>query len=208
MAKLKNGIFGKATNKLGGTVMSTWRGINIAREKVTPANPNTARQSQVRGVFRTLVFIGRAIYPIFITGYWNKLAKGKPFTGWSSFMGFNQKANSLATDLTGIRFATGNLEGVKNIFVQLDYANNTLNVTWTKETTSNGLGTDKVYLHVYSPKRKYLYTQTDALSRNDELGKVHIPNLANVGDNNILILTLQQGEDLFSTSQTSLFDEA
>jgi len=62
MARTSNPLIGKSRNKIGGVVMSTWKGINVLREKpATVANPNTNAQQAQRSVMRQLVAMARAI---------------------------------------------------------------------------------------------------------------------------------------------------
>ena len=50
-AILEGGILGKGRNAIGGMVLTTWKGIQVARARVTPANPQTIKQQAARGVF-------------------------------------------------------------------------------------------------------------------------------------------------------------
>ena len=56
MGKIKQGILGAVSGKVGGVVGSSWKGI--AYLKVLPAsvaNPNTAAQQTQRGAFSGIV---------------------------------------------------------------------------------------------------------------------------------------------------------
>lgn len=57
MAKPKAPLFGfGASGKLGDAIVyGSWKGIDVAREYVVPANPNTAGQSTQRGYLTTAV---------------------------------------------------------------------------------------------------------------------------------------------------------
>lgn len=97
MAIIKAGILSKVSGKVAGVVGSTWKGQNYLRERVKPANPNTALQQRQRGKMRSVVAYARGILgnvlAIFVdpfcknfSGYnWyvkNNIAKIDPETGY------------------------------------------------------------------------------------------------------------------------------
>ena len=91
MAKLTAPLmsFG-ARGKLGGSlVYSNWKGINTARQLVTPANPRSPDQVAQRGLLATVVQAWRSTYITqAIRAGWNKLAQlsGKPISGFNEFV--------------------------------------------------------------------------------------------------------------------------
>lgn len=78
-----------ARGKLGGSlVYSAWKGVNTARQLVTPANPNTTSQQTQRGLMATVVQAWRsANVSQAIRIGWNKLAQlsGRPLSGFNAF---------------------------------------------------------------------------------------------------------------------------
>lgn len=58
---------------------SYWRGINYARRRVIPNNPNSVAQQEVRGIFATLSEMWKRM-PSYAREPWQKAAEGQPFT--------------------------------------------------------------------------------------------------------------------------------
>lgn len=50
MAKASGGVVGQVAGTIGGITYQNWRGIQTLREKPTPHNPKTARQTEVRAI--------------------------------------------------------------------------------------------------------------------------------------------------------------
>lgn len=64
MARVSNPLIGRSKNKVGNVVFSTWKGINVLKEKpASVANPRTDGQVRQRSAFATLVAIARQILP-------------------------------------------------------------------------------------------------------------------------------------------------
>lgn len=64
MARISNPLIGRAKNKIGNVVFSTWKGINVLKEKpASVANPRTNGQVRQRSAFSTMVAIARMILP-------------------------------------------------------------------------------------------------------------------------------------------------
>lgn len=201
MAKLRNGLLGKASGKVGGLVTANWKGINYAREYVIPANPRSSAQTTRRTVFSHLIFIGRQIKSTFIDTFWNTLYKGKNTTGFAQFTGYNQKNISELARLADLKLATGDLENVQMDEIAIDSLNNRVDVAWFKNTVSNGSGSDKVFIYVYVPSRKFLYSQPTSYSRDDEAGSISVPDIGEVlTDIYVFVTTCNATGDHFSTT--------
>lgn len=71
-------------------VVGNWRGIDYARQYVTPANPRTVAQQANRTRFALL----REMYklaPAAVRAPWDAFASGRPFTGVNKFVGENNR---------------------------------------------------------------------------------------------------------------------
>jgi len=170
MAKLLNGIMGKASGKIGNVVTGSWKGINYARSYVKPANPNTTAQQNVRESFSTIVFIARAIILSHIREYWDTLVKGKSTSGFAKFVGVNQKLISGTTDYQNIKLATGSLEGLNTLVVEVTQSAGGARITWDEVVATSGALTDSVLIRVYDAERNFVYSQDASYTRDDELG--------------------------------------
>lgn len=81
MARLTGALFSLAAS---GTIADTltfarWKGIQYARTRVIPANPNTANQQEVRGVFSTLNEMWKRM-PADPRAPWQLAVRGRPLT--------------------------------------------------------------------------------------------------------------------------------
>lgn len=180
MAKLRNGLLGKASGKVGGIVTANWKGINYAREYVIPANPRTVNQTARRDVFANLVFLGRQVKTVLINTFWDNLFKGKSTSGFAQFMGYNQKRITAVTNLENVKLVTGDLEGLIDLSADIQLAGNLIGFSWSDSIVSNGAPTDNVIVYCYVPERNFLYSQANAATRSSKNVIVSIPDLAGV----------------------------
>ncbi|WP_412068606.1 DUF6266 family protein [Rubrivirga sp. IMCC43871] len=72
MAILDRGILGGGRNAVGTVVMTKWRGKDVIRARVTPANPQTAAQTTQRDLFAQLTRAGSSLMGAFIRPYWRQ----------------------------------------------------------------------------------------------------------------------------------------
>ncbi|WP_412061795.1 DUF6266 family protein [Rubrivirga sp. IMCC45206] len=72
MAILDRGILGGGRNAVGTVVMTKWRGKDVIRARVTPANPQTAAQTTQRDLFAALTRAGSTLIDAFIRPYWRR----------------------------------------------------------------------------------------------------------------------------------------
>lgn len=94
-----------ARASIGKTVVySNWKGIPYARRWVQPANPNTADQQAVRGVFKWLMAVW-SYMPASAQEAWNAYAAGQPMTGRNAFAKFNVSPLQGEADLTNFLFS-------------------------------------------------------------------------------------------------------
>lgn len=62
MARISNPLIGRSANKIGNVVLSTWKGINVMKEKpASVANPRTDGQVSQRSAFAQMVALARLI---------------------------------------------------------------------------------------------------------------------------------------------------
>lgn len=84
MAIIKAGILSKVSGKVAGVVGSTWKGQNYLRERVKPANPNTALQQRQRGKMRSVVAYSRGILGNVLAIFVDPFCKN--FSGYNWFV--------------------------------------------------------------------------------------------------------------------------
>ena len=101
MSVLQNPIVGRMKQKIGGVVMSTWKGINVMRGKpLTVANPKTDAQLMRRSALTQIVAIARTIVAAISNGFREQAVKKSAFnafTGYNLRNAFNYAAPPAAT---------------------------------------------------------------------------------------------------------------
>lgn len=95
MPRLTGPLFSlTARNTLGQAVTySVWRGIQYARQRVIPSNPQTTAQTNHRNIFITLNRMWLRM-PTFGRAPWTAAALGQPFTNRNRFLSANLDAMS------------------------------------------------------------------------------------------------------------------
>ncbi len=89
MAILNRGILGGGRNAVGTVVMSTWKGKDVIRSRVTPSNPNTPAQERTRSLFRQISALASGLMDAFVRPYWTRFERGT--TAYNEFMRANQR---------------------------------------------------------------------------------------------------------------------
>lgn len=99
-----------------GTIAKTmtfasWRGVQYARQRVIPANPQTTEQTTTRTVFATLREMWKRC-DADQRAPWDAFAEGRPFLGLNKYIGENLRVvrgDALFTDFLGSPGAKGGL---------------------------------------------------------------------------------------------------
>jgi len=103
MARLTAPLFSlDASGSLAGAItFSRWKGINYARTRVIPANPNSVAQQEVRGVFSTLSEMWKRM-PLLARAPWTAAVEGLPLTDRNLHVKANAAGLKDETDLTNL----------------------------------------------------------------------------------------------------------
>lgn len=128
MGRLDKGLLGGYTGKLGTTVGSTWKGINVVRTyQPNVANPRSDKQVEHRSLFSQVTEIGSLLLADVIKPLWDRNAK--QMSGYNAFIQANMLAAAKEKKLTPERFvlSRGRI-GSTNIDVQISESE--LNVQW------------------------------------------------------------------------------
>lgn len=104
------GTIGKAIT------FSAWKGVDYARQRVIPANPKTAAQSETRNTFKTLNEMFK-IMGTLAKAPWASAATGQPFTDRNRFIQANLPALKGDADMTAFQGSPGSLAGLPPVSV-------------------------------------------------------------------------------------------
>lgn len=166
MGKYMASPWGDISGKLGKSVGTKWKGINIVRAWVMPKNPKTIRQMNERmAVLGMLGHIAKENLLTFIRPIWEKICKKKKLaqTGYTLFIQANARRlyNSIPDkdklvgednlpNYTKILFSMGKLEPTSQIgAVSYKSSSGELRLEWNPNTYQNGDRDDRVYIGVY-----------------------------------------------------------
>lgn len=88
MGRLDKGLLGGYTGKVGTTVGSTWKGINVIRTyQPNVANPRSEKQVSHRNLFKQVTAVGSLLLGSVIKPLWDKNAKR--MSGYNAFIQAN-----------------------------------------------------------------------------------------------------------------------
>lgn len=139
MAKLTGPLLSfSALGTIADTVTySRWKGIDFARQRVIPANPNTTEQQTTRSVFSTLSGMWKVL-PALGFAPWDANAVGRPYTGRNRFMGDNLTVIRGESDMQNFLGSPGSLAGPATPAISAAFSSPNITITCTPPTLPNG----------------------------------------------------------------------
>lgn len=157
MAKLKKGIFGPLSGKLGGIVGATWMGIPYLRkapkEKTDPAPRSAAQlanEEKMKFVNQLLI----PFHPYVNVGFAN-LAIAKTALNAAYSRNFHQAVMgiypNLSVDYSKMLISTGDLPGLNQPVMSLTAAD-TIQLSWQHNTDPRASFDDQLMLMLYCPE--------------------------------------------------------
>lgn len=81
-------LLSDARNKIGDVVFTKWKGRNVVRTRVVPANPNSTAQQQQRTAFTICVESWQSLISA-IKSAWNTYGSSQQISGFNAFMSAN-----------------------------------------------------------------------------------------------------------------------
>lgn len=135
MSIVQNPLIGRARQKLGGTVFTTWKGINVIKGKpLTVANPRTDAQTMRRSAMTQMVAIGRSISAAINFGFKEQAVRKSQFNafvGYGLRNAFDYSAPPVATlEESDLLFSQGTVAKTDTTSIVADQSANTLTVNW------------------------------------------------------------------------------
>jgi len=154
MAKLKLGIFGPISGKLGPLVGGTWNGIPYVRQ--SPKSKSTPRSEAQLANQHKMVFINQVLLPFhtYISIGFQHLAIGKTAISAAYSANYHRAVSGVYPDLhvdySQLKLSSGKLPGLLNPVVSLD--EDVLTLTWEKANGNKGSYNDQLMLVLYAPE--------------------------------------------------------
>ena len=172
MGRLDKGLLGGYTGKLGTTVGSTWKGINVVRTyQPNVANPRSDRQVEHRSLFSQVTEIGSLLLADVIKPLWDRNAK--QMSGYNAFIQANMLAASKTKKLSHERFvlAKGRIGDCNPSSTMSESA---FIVEWNKDTLPVfGKKTDMAYVIVFDGLMNILDYQAGTTSRDFGFAQIY-----------------------------------
>lgn len=164
MGRLDKGLLGGYTGKLGTTVGSTWKGINVVRTyQPNVSNPRSDKQVEHRSLFSQVTEIGSLLLADVIKPLWDRNAK--QMSGYNAFIQANMLASATTKKLSPERFvlSKGRI-GSTNITVQI--TESLLHVQWGYDTLPVfGKVSDMAFVIVFDGSMNILEYSAGAVKR-------------------------------------------
>lgn len=170
MARVSNTLIGPSSGRVGNAVFSTWKGINVLKEKpISVANPNSDGQQMQRSAMRQIVAAFRQIPAVIRSGF-KKLAVQK--SEWNAFASYNLKnafdfsAPPAATlEPENLLISKGTISSTPIASVNASHAAQEIYVNWDPNASEPGKSSsDSALVAVYNQtKDDWTQSSTNAL---------------------------------------------
>ena len=170
MSKIKQGILGAGSGKVGGVIMSSWKGIATLRSMPASVdNPNTSAQQSQRSKFTQAVACARLLLAELIHPFWDPFMKG--MSGYNAFI----QKNIDCFDATGLKTpedfvaSRGVLVGISNFSANLDAGSLEVSYFWDNNSgVGDALATDLLVAVIYNETQKKWFVSTSTWKRQDK----------------------------------------
>ncbi|MCK9451403.1 MAG: DUF6266 family protein [Bacteroidales bacterium] len=180
MARIKKGILGGISGKVGNVVGGNWKGVDYLRSLPTEVrNANTVLQMSQRAKFRVLIKFLQPMKQLIRIGF--KPAAGR-ITAFNAATSYNYH-HALAGDheagfeiaFSEARLALGELESIIGLTAESTETAK-LNLGWTDNSAAAGAAsTDILYVAVYNPLKNHAVVRINAAERIDASAIIELP---------------------------------
>jgi len=212
MARVSNTLIGKASGSVGNATFSTWKGINVLKEKaVSVANPNTDLQIMRRSALSQSVAIYRLISAAVSVGF-KKLATGmSAYNAWASNAlkdAFDYSSPPTATFVpSDLLISKGTITSTAIGTIVADRSANTAVVTFSSTVDAPGQSlTDKAVLAVYNTNENDWVSLATSDLRSSGTADIPLPAFWATGNN--LVVYIGFYNEASGESSDSLNDTA
>lgn len=209
---VSNPLIGKSKQSMGNATFSTWKGINVLKEKPqSVANPNSDTQQMRRSAFTQMVLAFRNMPAVIRAGF-KKLAVKK--SEFNAFMSYNlQNAFDYLTPPdallagTDVLISKGTISSTPLSTMAADRSSNTIVVTYPTTTLQPGQSvTDIALVAAYNEDQNDFYGEVTSAARADGTATITLPAAWITGDNVVIYLGFYN--PLSGESSDSVSDDA
>lgn len=179
MGKIKQGILGPFSGKVGNVVGATNNGVHYMR--VIPANvkdPKTNKQLAQRQRFGLMTSTLKIFRPVVTTGYRKKIGKTTPRNRALSYNLKNAVTGDYPdqeVDFPAFMVARGDLTKASDIAAASDNPGE-INISWTDNSgDGSAKADDTLFAACFDPADGELYYQSEAATRVDGSATLNLP---------------------------------
>lgn len=179
MGKLKNGIFGGLTGKVGNVVGSSCRGVEYIKSRPAKmTNPRSKGQTKQRGAFKLTQNFLRTITPLIRIGFKDQAVDGQ--SAFNAAMSYNilngikVNGEGVELDFPNILVSKGSLNPAKGINV--DITEEGVQFTWNPVPKDNAGNDDQVMVIVYNSDKEIAVHDINAGKRSSSATKIKFPD--------------------------------
>jgi len=154
MSVVQNPFIGRARQKAGGMVFSTWKGINVLKTKpLTVANPKTDKQLMRRSALSQIVAIARAITAAINLGFKEQAVQKSAFnafTGYNLRNAFNYTTPpTAAIQETNLLVSQGTITSQPMTSIVIDKSENEAQLQWDEQSAQPGQSASDIVATVF-----------------------------------------------------------
>lgn len=174
MARLDKGLLGGYTGKLGTTVGSSWKGINVVRTyQPNVANPNSQGQQDQRNAFKQISQVASLLLGPIVKPFWD--SKATKMSGYNAFI----QANLLGAVKNGkidpekFILSQGRI-GFSKVYVSKIYSNE-IEFTWRNVIPAFGASTDTLSYVAYTAEMEIIDFGVNVALRENQGVDIFLP---------------------------------
>lgn len=185
---VSNPLIGKSKQSMGNATFSTWKGINVLKEKPqSVANPQTDTQTQQRSAFSQMVLAFRNMPAVVRAGFKKlavKMSEFNAFTSYNLKNAFDFSVPPTATLVPAdVLISKGTISSTAISTSVSDRSSNTIVVTFPTTATQPGQSaTDLAIVAAYNVTQSDFYGEVTAAARSTGTGSITLPAAWNTGD--------------------------
>lgn len=204
MARIKRGILGGFSKKIGNIVGSSWKGIAVMKSlPLSVANPNTGLQQGVRTQFAAAIAFASDLLPIFIKKVWNRGAM--QMSGFNAFVQANkasawERGGSFVP--VGLNISPSKENPALDEGSMASATSQSITLEWNPAKTGNQLDTDNLVALIVDSNGVLLAKSAFVVARS--IGTLTISSfyLLTPGENIILYYFFQSADGFRTFGQT------
>ena len=180
MSKIKQGILGGFSGKVGTVIGGTWKGISYMRGiAASVSNPRTPAQMAQRAKFAAVIKFLQPLTPFLRVGFKNDAVR---MSGFNSAMSYTVKNAitgiypAFTIDYSKVLVSRGTLPGALNPLAVAGIAG-AVDFTWENNTwETDAMADDQALLVVYNPSKNAAVSFTGAVTRAIGVQTITLPN--------------------------------